>query len=224
MLSSFMPPSLPNLSSSSMDLELYAMLASLGLPASIRTTTSWQSGKTEDPLEARGCRPSCPTSRRALDEFFNKSSRPTAKNSKPFSPFVVLAFERLRLVLRRKRADPLLLLYRHCCNFHLSFHSSLRSCKFLLCRLSLSLSFRCSGFGILYSLGQLIHASQDLLHALPALTTARRSHDRPHNTSPSNEAPLPLMSSNNSSAVDRVICFFQAHGLSENSLCMCTQV
>ena len=56
--------------------------------------------------------------------------------------------------------------------------------------------------------------SKDLLHvrqpstpsALPALTTARRSHDRPHNTSPSTEAPLPLMSYKNSSAVDRVIC------------------
>ena len=60
--------------------------------------------------------------------------------------------------------------------------------------------------------------------ALPALTTARRSHDRPHDTSPSTEAPLPLMSSNNSSAVDRVIRLFQAHGLSENSLCMCSSV
>ena len=56
--------------------------------------------------------------------------------------------------------------------------------------------------------------------ALAALTTARRSHDRPHNT----EAPLPLMSFNNSSAVGRVTCLFQAHGLSENSLCMCTSV
>ena len=33
-----------------------------------------------------------------------------------------------------------------------------------------------------------------------------------------------FMSFNNSSAVDRVLCPFQAHGLSENSLCMCTQV
>ena len=40
-----------------------------------------------------------------------KSSRPTAKNSTPISPLVVLAFERLRLVLRRKRADPLLLCF-----------------------------------------------------------------------------------------------------------------
>ena len=30
----------------------------------------------------------------------------------------------------------------------------------------------------------------------------------------------PLMSFNNSSAVDRVICLFQAHGLSENKMCM----
>ena len=39
-----------------------------------------------------------------------KSSGPSAKNSSPFSPLVVLAFERLRLVLRRKHANPLLLL------------------------------------------------------------------------------------------------------------------
>ena len=57
--------------------------------------------------------------------------------------------------------------------------------------------------------------------ALSALTTARqcRSHGRPHNTSPSTEAPLPLVSFKktdefyNVSAVDRVICLFQAHGL-----------
>ena len=92
--------------------------------------------------------------------------------------------------------------------------------------LSLSFSFRCSGFGFLYSLVQLTCASKDLLHvrhpstlsALPALTTARRSHDRPHNTSPSTEAPLPLVSFNYSSAVDRVIWLFQAHGPCGNSL------
>ena len=39
-----------------------------------------------------------------------KSSRPTAKNSSPVSPLVALAFARLRLILRRKRADLLLLL------------------------------------------------------------------------------------------------------------------
>ena len=39
-----------------------------------------------------------------------KSSRPTAKHSSPFSPRVVLAFARLALILRRKRADPMLLL------------------------------------------------------------------------------------------------------------------
>ena len=72
---------------------------------------------------------------------------------------------------------------------------------------------------------QLVHASEYLLHvhhpsALTALTTARRSH----NTSPSIEAPLPLMSVNNSIAVYRVICLFQAHELSENSLVKCTSV
>ena len=131
-----------------------------------------------------------------------KSSRPTAKNSSPFSPHVILAFERLRLVLRRKRADPLLLLWWYCCTFHLSFHSSLQLYEFLLCRLSLSLSFSCSGFGTLHSLVHSIHASKDLLRvrhpstpsALLAPTTARRSHDRPHNT--------------NSRAMDRVICLF----------------
>ena len=40
-----------------------------------------------------------------------KSSTPTAENSSPFSQLVVLALERLRLVLRRKRADLLLLLW-----------------------------------------------------------------------------------------------------------------
>ena len=43
------------------------------------------------------------------------SSRPTAKHSSPFSPLVLLTFERLRLILRRKRADPFLLLQWNCC-------------------------------------------------------------------------------------------------------------
>ena len=105
-----------------------------------------------------------------------------------------------------------------------SFHSSLRPCKFLLYGLSLSLSFRCPGLGVLYSLVQLIHASKDLLHvrhsstpsAPSALTTASRcrSHDQTHQ---SLHRPLPL-SFDNSSAVDRMRCLFQAHGLNENSL------
>ena len=71
-----------------------------------------------------------------------KSSRPAAKPPSPVSPLVVRNFERLRLVLRRKRADPLLVLWWYCCTFHLSFHSRLRSWKLLLCRLSFSLSCR----------------------------------------------------------------------------------
>ena len=51
--------------------------------------------------------------------------------------------------------------------------------------------------------------------ALSALTTARQ-------TSPTTEGPLQLMSFNNLSAVDRVSCHFQAHGLSET--CVCAQV
>ena len=41
-------------------------------------------------------------------------SRPTAKNSRPFPPLAVLTFKRLRLILRRERADPLLLLRWSC--------------------------------------------------------------------------------------------------------------
>ena len=97
----------------------------------------------------------------------------------------------------------------------------LRSCKFLLCRLSLSLSLRCWGFGVLLSLSlslvQLTRVRKELLHfrhpstpsALSELSTARRSHDRPHNTGPSTEAPQPLMSFYNPSVVDRVICLFR---------------
>ena len=69
----------------------------------------------------------------------------------------------------------------------LFFSPSLRSRKFLLCRLSLSLSFSCSGVGVLYFLSQQI-ASKDLLPfrhsstplALSALTSARlcRSQDQ----------------------------------------------
>ena len=42
---------------------------------------------------------------------------------------------------------------------------------------------------------------------------------RPHNANPSTEAPQPLMSFYNTSAVDRMTCLFQAHGLNEHSLC-----
>ena len=67
-------------------------------------------------------------------------------------PPVVSTYERLRLILRRERADPLLLL-RRSCDFALSFRSSLlRSRQLLRFSLSLSLSFRCSGFGVLFSL------------------------------------------------------------------------
>ena len=93
-----------------------------------------------------------------------KSSRPTAKHSIPFSPLVVLSLERLKLVLRRERANPLFLL-RWSCAFLLSFPSSLlRSRELLLCCLSLSLSVCHSGFCNLYSLFQIIHANKDLLH------------------------------------------------------------
>ena len=54
-------------------------------------------------------------------------------------------------------------------------------------------------------------------HFPPALTTARRSHDRPHNTSPPTEAPRPLISFNNSGAVDRA-------RTERKHLAMCTSV
>ena len=82
------------------------------------------------------------------------SSRPTAKHASQISPLVVLTLERLRLVLRRERAGPVLLL-RWSHDFLLSFCSSLlRSNQLLLCSLSLSLSVCCSGFCSSYSLVQ----------------------------------------------------------------------
>ena len=47
------------------------------------------------------------------------STRPTAKYSDPFSPSVIFAIERLCLILRRERANYLLLM-RWCWGFHLS--------------------------------------------------------------------------------------------------------
>ena len=75
--------------------------------------------------------------------------------------------------------------------FPLSFRTCLRSHQFLLCRLSLPLSFRCSGFSRQCSLVQLSHASNDpaACHSnfqhFPALTTT---------SFPLAEAPLPWVS------------------------------
>ena len=77
----------------------------------------------------------------------HESLRPTARNSSPFPPLVVLAFDAdapIPCSCCCGAAAPLL-----------PFQSSLRSYEFLLCRLSLSLSFGCSGFGVLYSRSKL---------------------------------------------------------------------
>ena len=99
-----------------------------------------------------------------------------------FSPLVVLAFEQLRLILRRKRADPLPLLWWHCCTLPLTFHSSLRSCKFLRCRLSLSLRFRCSGFGVLFC-PRSTHSCQQGSAAFPSFLNSFSTFRADHGTS-----------------------------------------
>ena len=104
-----------------------------------------------------GCR-SVPVRLRMFVNFClcttKESSRPTAKHASQISPLVVLTLERLRLVLRRERASPVLLL-RWSHDFLLSFCSSLlRSNQLLLCSLSLSLSVCCSGFCSSFSLVQ----------------------------------------------------------------------
>ena len=52
------------------------------------------------------------------------------------------------------------------CTLPLNFHSSLRSCKFLLCRLSLPLSFRSSSFGV-FVLSHSTYSGQQRSAAFP---------------------------------------------------------
>ena len=105
-----------------------------------------------------------------------------------------------------------------------------RASSFLLCRLSLSLSFRCSGFDVLCSLAQLIHAIKDVMcfrhsstpSALSALTTARQRRLQDQTTQHQSLY-------RDSATIDEFLttqvlwtqmtCLFQAHGLNENSLC-----
>ena len=159
-----------------------------------------------------------------------KPVQTNCESSSPFSPLVVLAFEQLRAgtsTQTRRSLAPVVV--GTSAPFPFPFHSSLRSGKFWLRCLSLTRSsFRCAGFGTLCSLSFnslmpsricCMSVILQLLQHFPRSTTARRSHDRPHTTpSPSTEASLPLTSFCNSSAVDRVTCLFQAHGLTENSL------
>ena len=145
----------------------------------------------------------------------NTSSRPTAKNSSPLSasrPYLRTAEANTST---KKRADPVAVELLHSSPF-----LSLELAMVHPPAVSSELVAQLHMLGLRHLvLIQLVHASEYLLHvhhpsALTALTTARRSH----NTSLSIEAPLPLMSVNNSIAVYRVICLFQAHELRENSL------
>ena len=68
--------------------------------------------------ESLRCPSTCSWTSASAQPKTKKSSSPTEKNSNPLSPLVVLAFEWLRLVLRRK-PDPLL---------HLSTFLSLQIC------------------------------------------------------------------------------------------------
>ena len=104
---------------------------------------------------------------------------------------------------------------KHCCTFHCS----------LQFRFSLSLSSRCLAFDVFVLSHSCQQGSAVSCHSC-SFSIFRVDHGTFHvvrtatHTTPVPLHPPQLLSFNIPSAADRVTCFFQAHKLSRNSLCM----